>query len=149
MILGNWLIFHVLPLVWEIVRQTNRLGTRFLCFRNVHLKAPLYMHYCTAFIGCLFSRLWRCIVSTWKRTPGSCIIGEWFMHWTTLAEWKWGNCVCRIAIVVDLLDKVSKKTSSMCIYLFATSYYDYRLLHIDCKYQHILDQLIWRVTRMF
>ena len=29
-IFGNWLIFHVLPLVWEIVRRTNRLGTR-LC----------------------------------------------------------------------------------------------------------------------
>ena len=29
-IFGNLLIYHVLPLVWEIVRQTNRLGTR-LC----------------------------------------------------------------------------------------------------------------------
>ena len=29
-IFGNWLIFHVLPLVWEVVRRTNRLGTR-LC----------------------------------------------------------------------------------------------------------------------
>ena len=28
--LGNGLIYHVLPLVWEIVRRTNRLGTR-LC----------------------------------------------------------------------------------------------------------------------
>ena len=28
--LGNWLIYNVLPLVWEIVRRTNRLGTR-LC----------------------------------------------------------------------------------------------------------------------
>ena len=83
MILGNCLIFHVLPLVWEIVRRTNRLGTRLLCFRNVHLEAPLKMRYCAAFIGCLFSCLWRCIVSTWKRTPGSCVIGEWFMHWTT------------------------------------------------------------------
>ena len=41
------------------------------------------MHCCAAFIGCLFSRLWRYIVSTWKGTPGSCVIGEWFMHWTT------------------------------------------------------------------
>ena len=39
-----------------------------LWFMNVHLKAPLLMHYSAAFIGCLFSRLWRCIVSIWKRT---------------------------------------------------------------------------------
>ena len=64
MILGNWLIVHVLPLVWEIVRRTNRLGMRLLCFRNVYLEAPLKTRYCAAFIGCL----WRCIVSTWKRS---------------------------------------------------------------------------------
>ena len=29
-IFGNLLIYHVLPLVWEMVRQTNHLGMR-LC----------------------------------------------------------------------------------------------------------------------
>ena len=33
--------FPCATLVWEIVRRTNRLGTRRLCFRNVHLEAPL------------------------------------------------------------------------------------------------------------
>ena len=41
-----------------------------LWFMYVHLEAPLLMHYCAAFIGCLFSRLWRCIVSTWKTPLG-------------------------------------------------------------------------------
>ena len=31
--------------------EVNRLGTRLVWFTNVHLKAPLLMHYCAAFIG--------------------------------------------------------------------------------------------------
>ena len=49
-----------------------------LWFMNAHLEALLMMHYCAAFIGCLFR---RCIVTTWKRTRGSGVIGKWFMHW--------------------------------------------------------------------
>ena len=54
-----------------------------LSFMNVHLEAPLLMPYSAAFIDCVYSRLWCCIVSTWKRMRISGVIGEWFMHWTT------------------------------------------------------------------
>ena len=40
-------------------------------------------HISAAFISCLFSRLCSGVVSTWKWTRGSCMIGEWFMHLTT------------------------------------------------------------------
>ena len=45
--------------------------------------ATLDAHFSAAFIGSLFSRLGHCIVSTQKWTSGSCVIGEWFMLWTT------------------------------------------------------------------
>ena len=41
--------------------------------------ATLDAHISAAFTG----RLWRFIVYTWKRTPDSCMIVEWFIHWTT------------------------------------------------------------------
>ena len=45
---GNWLIYHVVPFVWEIVGRTpraNRSSCHDFCGSwNVHLEVPLLMH---------------------------------------------------------------------------------------------------------
>ena len=82
-----------------------------LWFMKVHLEVPLLMHYSVVSMGCLFSHLWRCIVSTWKRMWGSGVTGKWFMHWTTTP-----TCVMHTQTIVvwRLYIKYVNKNSFFC-----------------------------------
>ena len=75
-ILGIWLIYHVLHWCGRLLGEPIILAQSFV-FLNVHLEAPLLMHYSAAFIG----RLLLCgaaLSPPGNESQGSSLIGEWF-----------------------------------------------------------------------